>query len=112
MSSPRRRARAPSRSVALWVCLLVGHAIVFCGAIPAGVRMDLRGAALGAGAASLLLGWMASAIKRACRRGSGRARAEVCCGILALVAVGGALGGEADRIQKPLPVHRAPCRSR
>src|SRR6185503_4269262 len=32
-------------------------------------------------------------------------RAEVVLGVVALLAVGGALGGEADRSQEPLPVH-------
>ena len=91
--------------VFLWVCLLAGHALVSCAPIPAAWEETSRFGACVLAPASLLLGWMASRHHARVRAWLWTSRAEVCCGILALVAAGGALGGEADRIQEPLPVH-------
>ena len=49
---------------------------------------------------------MRGAVPRARPRGRGaHARLEILCGAVALLAAGGALAGEADRSQAPLPVH-------
>jgi len=91
--------------VLLWVLLLLGRAIGARAPIPAAWEEGFRGMALAAAAMSLAAAWadhrmharvLASVLLR---------RAEIACGVTALLAAGGALGGEVDRMETPLPVH-------
>ncbi|HMI31489.1 MAG TPA: DNA internalization-related competence protein ComEC/Rec2 [Candidatus Limnocylindrales bacterium] len=99
---PSLRVPAP---VSLWVCLLVGHALVSRAPIPAACEGTLRPAAFLLAAISLGAGWAGAGFRARVRAGLWLHRAEVLAGVAALFAAGGALGGEADRIETPLPVH-------
>lgn len=94
--------------VLLWICLLAGHALASAAPIPAAWEGTLRAAAFLLAPASLLLGWAASRHHARVRAWIWTRRAEILCGVSALVAAGGALGAEADRILEPLPVHPRP----
>ena len=91
--------------VFLWVCLLAGHGLAASAPIPAGYEGALRAAACLLAPLSLLAGWAGSRFHARVRAWVWVRRAEILCGVAALVAAGGALGAEADRAATPLPVH-------
>ncbi|HXF58574.1 MAG TPA: ComEC/Rec2 family competence protein, partial [Candidatus Saccharimonadales bacterium] len=91
--------------VALWIALLAGHALVAGSPLPAAWEEPCRKAACAAGVLSLLAGWGGSRFRGRVRASVLLHRLEVACGLAALVAAGGTLGGEADRSEIPLPVH-------
>ena len=99
---PSLRVPAP---VSLWVCLLLGHGLLACAAVPTAWEDGLRAAACFLAAHSLAAGWLESRFRARVRPKLWLGRAEVVCGVGALLAAGGALGGEADRFLAPLPVH-------
>lgn len=105
---PLRRAlpslRIPS-PVTLWVCLLLGHGLAARAPIPAAWEDRFRAAACLLAAHSLAAGWMGNRFHARVRPKLWLRRAEIACGVGALLAAGGALGGEADRVSSPLPVH-------
>jgi competence protein ComEC len=91
--------------VFLWVLLLLGHAIAYRAPIPSAWEDGFRAAASVAAAVSLAAAWSGRRIRARVRASVLLRRAEIACGVAALLAAGGALGGEADRIEAPLPVH-------
>jgi competence protein ComEC len=85
--------------------LLLGHAIASRAPIPAAWEDGLRAASCAAAAASLAAAWAGRRIHARVLAAVLLRRAEIACGMAALLSVGGALAGEADRIEVPLPVH-------
>jgi competence protein ComEC len=73
--------------------------------IPAAWEEGCRAAACVAAAGSLAAAWAGGRLRARVRSSILLRRAEVACGVAALLAAGGALGGETDRIEAPLPVH-------
>lgn len=100
-SWPRIHVPAP---VALWMALGAGHLAIATAAVPALLEGGARSLAIALGSLSLalhalsgrpaLVGWR--------RRAQ---RLEPMTGLLALAFAGVALGAEADRAARPLPVH-------
>jgi competence protein ComEC len=107
LRSPFLALRIPA-PVALWIALLAGHALVAGAPLPSAWEEAARLTACAAGAVSLLAAWGGSRHRARVRASVFLARAEVLAGIVALVAAGGALAGEADRSETPLPVHPRP----
>lgn len=95
--------------VAIWIALGAGHVASAAAPVPALLERGARSFALGLGALSLSLFALArrSPGSEVGRTGWRRTadRAEPLAGILALAAAGIALGAEADRAARPLPVH-------
>ena len=91
--------------VLLWVLLLLGSAIASRAAIPASWEDGFRAAAWVGAAISLAAAWAGGRIHARVHASVLLRRAEIACGVAALLAAGGALFGEADRIEEPLPVH-------
>lgn len=102
---PSLRIPAP---VSLWTCVLLGHALSAMAPLPASGEAAFRAAACLFAAVSFAAGWGRSRFHARVRAWIGLQRAEISCGIVALLAAGGALGGEADRAAAPLPVHPRP----
>ncbi len=91
--------------VFLWLCLLAGYALVSGAPMPAAWEGSFRVGACLSASASLLLAWSATRHRARVRASIWTRRAEIAFGILGLVAAGGGLGGEVDRVLEPLPVH-------
>ena len=91
--------------VSLWLALLAGHAIVAGTPLPAAWEEPARAAACVLGALSLLAAWSGRRYRARVLASVLLARIELLCGLAALAAAGGALAGEADRSNVPLPVH-------
>ena len=89
----------------LWVFLLLGHGVLSRAPIPAAWEDGLRSAAWVAAAMSLAAAAAGSRIHARVKTSLWLRRAEIACGVTALLAAGGALGGEVDRMEPPLPVH-------
>ncbi len=91
--------------VALWIPLLLGHALARLAPIPAAHEDSLRTAACLAAALFLAAATAGSRFHARVRSSLWLRRAEILLGLAALVAAGGALCGEVDRTETPLPVH-------
>lgn len=102
---PRARFPAP---VSLWLGLLLGYALALRAPLPAGLEDPLRLAALVLAAASLGAALVARRFHARVAPLLRLRRTEAACGLLALLAAGGTLGAETDRIADPLPVHPPP----
>jgi competence protein ComEC len=107
LRSPFPALRIPA-PVSLWIALLAGHALVAGAPLPSAWEEAARATACAAGAISLVAAWGGSRHRARVRASVFLARAEILSGIVALVAAGGALAGEADRSETPLPVHPRP----
>lgn len=107
MRSPSFAFRIPA-PVSLWVALLAGHALVAAAPLPSAWEEGARATACAAAAISLLCAWGLRRHRARVRASVLLTRAEVLGGVLALVAAGGALAGESDRSETPLPVHPRP----
>jgi competence protein ComEC len=91
--------------VVLWVALLLGHALGRLLPIPAAGEDAFRAAACLGAALSLAAAAAGSRFHARVSTSVWIRRAEIGLGSAALLAAGGALCGEADRIEVPLPVH-------
>ncbi len=105
LAFPTIRVPAP---VALWLLLVLGHALARLLPVPAAHGETLRAAACLAAALSLAAAAGAGRIHVRVQSSLRLRRAEILLGAFALVAAGGALGAETDRIEAPLPVHPRP----
>ena len=91
--------------VSLWLCLLLGHALAASAPIPAAVEEPSRFAAFLLATASLGAACAGSRYNARVLAAVWLRRLEIVTGIAALIAAGGTLGAEADRMAAPLPVH-------
>ncbi len=91
--------------VVLWVPLLFGHALARLAPVPAAHEESLRTVSCVCGALFLVLALAKGCIHARVRSSLWLRRGEILLGVAALIAAGGSLCGEVDRIETPLPVH-------